>query len=135
MSRENIEVVRRIYDAAARGDSSAVLSLYDPEVEWSPDSRFGGLGGEAVYRGHEGLRRFFREWHGAWETVEHSYGEMVDAGDHVIVRDTSRGRGRTSGVEVVGSQYAVWTLREGKVIRVEFFATRREALEAVGLRE
>jgi hypothetical protein len=45
-------------------------------------------------------------------------------------------RGRTSGVELEWSSYAqVWTIREGKVIRVQFFANREEALEAAGLSE
>jgi len=34
MSRENVEIVRRLYDAIDRGDTTAVLGLYDPEIEW-----------------------------------------------------------------------------------------------------
>jgi ketosteroid isomerase-like protein len=41
--------------------------------------------------------------------------------------------GRGSGVEVEHRQPAVWTIREGKIIRVVFYAMREEALEAAGL--
>ena len=60
MSQENVEVVRRIYDAVARGDSETVLSLYDPDIEWDMSrGAFGAIGGGRVYRGHDGLRSFF----------------------------------------------------------------------------
>jgi ketosteroid isomerase-like protein len=62
MSRENVEVVRRVYDAAGRRDTATVLSLYDPDVEWD-GSRIRWaevLPGTAKFQGHEELRRFFR---------------------------------------------------------------------------
>jgi ketosteroid isomerase-like protein len=136
MSQANVEVVRRLYDAVARRDAATVLSLYDPDVELD-NSRFHavGFGGPGVYRGHEGLRRFFREWHDAWEEVEYDYDELIDAGDRVISVDIGRGRGRASGIEVEASQCGVWTIREGKVVRVEWFPSRAEALKAAGIED
>jgi ketosteroid isomerase-like protein len=138
MSRENVEIVRRVYDAAAARDAATVLELYDPEVELDP-SRLGiaGLAGSAqdVYRGHDGLRRFFRDWHEAWEQVEYDYEELIDAGEQIIAVVTRHGRGRSSGVEVELPLALVWTLRDSKIVRVVWFPTRAEALEAVGLRE
>jgi ketosteroid isomerase-like protein len=138
MSEENVEIVRRVYDAAARRDAAAVLALYDPEVELDA-SRLGiagyagGRGG--VLRGHDGLRKFFREWHEAWGDVEYDYDELIDADEHVISVVTRHARGRASGAEVERPFALVWTLREGKVIRVVWFLTRAEALEAAGLSE
>jgi ketosteroid isomerase-like protein len=138
MSRENVEIVRRVYDAAAARDAATVLELYDPEVELDP-SRLGiaGLAGGAqdVYRGHDGLRRFFRDWHEAWEQVEYDYEVLIDAGEQIIAVVTRHGRGRSSGVEVELPLALVWTLRDSKIVRVVWFPTRAEALEAVGLRE
>ena len=137
MSEENVEIVRRVYDATSRReDATTILTFYDPEVEW--DISHGPareLMGHRVYRGHEGLRRFFREWYEAWETVKPALEELIDAGEHVIAVETTRGRGRTSQVEVEMPHYSVWTIRRGKVIRVVWFATREEALEAAGLSE
>ena len=134
MSRENVEVVRGVYDAAARRDSATVLSAYDPEVEWdvscSPMARLVGGG---FYRGHEGLRRFFRAYHEAWGNIEYSCPELVDAGDSVLSVDIERASGRTSGAEVELTQYAVWTLREGKITRVAWFESREQAERAAGL--
>jgi ketosteroid isomerase-like protein len=136
VSQENVEIVRRVYDAATRRDTATVLDLYDQEVEWdvsrSPMAR---LVGEGRYQGHEGLRRFFRAYHEAWENVEYEHEELIDAGDRVISVDHERGRGRASGAKVEFTQYAVWTIREGKIVQSVWFPTRAEALEAAGLRE
>ena len=71
-----------------------------------------------------------------WESFEDNVQELIDAGEQVIVRGDERGRGRTSGVEVEWAGNAgVWTIRDGKIIRVAWFASREEALEAVGLSE
>ena len=139
MSQGNVEVVRRVYEAAAQRDAALVFELYDPEVELD-DSRLhivGGVGaGSDVHRGHDGLRRFFRQWHEAWENVEYDFDELIDAGgEHVISVVTRRGRGRASGAEVERPLALVWTVRDEKVLRVVWFPSRDEALEAVGLSE
>ena len=137
MSQENVEIVRRVYDAGARGDTAAVLSAHDPELEWdishAPARNL--IAGSHNYYGHDGLRAFFREWYEAWENVEADYEEMIDGGEKVISVETTRARGRRSGVEVELKHAAVWTIREGKVLRVVWFGTRAEALEAAGLSE
>jgi ketosteroid isomerase-like protein len=136
MSQENVEIVRRVYEAAARRDTAIVLDLYDPEVDWdvsrSPMAR---LVGQGRYQGHEGLRRFFRAYHEAWERIEYEHEELIDAGDRVISVDHERGCGRASGAEVEFTQYAVWTIREGKIVQAVWFPTRAEALQAAGLSE
>jgi ketosteroid isomerase-like protein len=136
MSRENVEIVRRVYDAAARHDAATVVALYDPEVEWD-NSRLpeASLLGRRVTRGHEGLRSLFREWYEAWESFEDDCEELIDAGQHVISVVTRRGRGRASGAETTARRGGVWTLREGKIVRVVWFPSPEEALEAAGVRE
>ncbi len=137
MSEENVEIVRRIYEAASSGDSAAVYAMYDEAVEWdasrAPMPRL--IGGGRIYHGHDGLRTFFQERNAVWGEIEDVPQELIDAGEHVVSADTERGRGRSSGVEVEMAQYAVWTIRNGKVVRVVWFPTRGDALEAAGLSE
>jgi ketosteroid isomerase-like protein len=61
--------------------------------------------------------------------------ETIDAGDRVVLSAHHRGRGRGSGIKVDARFYEVYTLREGKIVRVDEFTERAEALEAAGLRE
>ena len=138
MSQQNVEVVRRVYEAAANRDSAGVLSLYDPEVEIDVSRTHRALM-EGLYAGaeHEGLRKWSREWHEVWEQVDYDVEELIDAGDNdVICVVTVRGRGRGSGADVEFKLHAgLWTIRKGKIVRVVWFKTRGQALEAAGLQE
>ena len=139
MSEENVEIVRRLYDAVAARDSDTVLSIYHPQLEWdhSHNTEMAGLIGQKLYRGHEGLRRWAREFYEAWDTVEAELEEVIDAGDDLVVAVLNyRGRGRVSGIEVEFTRMAgVFTIRDGQVVRAEWYRDRRPALEAAGLSE
>jgi ketosteroid isomerase-like protein len=68
------------------------------------------------------------------EDIEDTCEELIDAGESVVSVVTTRGRGRASGAEVTGPSYAaVWTIREGRILRVVWLSSRAEALELVGL--
>jgi len=135
MSEENVEIVRRVYEAAASRNGDAVLDLYDPDVELDA-TRLGLVSSsEELYHRHEGLRSLFREWHEAWGSIEYSYEELIDAGDQVVSVVTRHARGRASGIEVERPFALLWTVREGKVARLVWFLDRAEALEAAGLSE
>ena len=134
MSRGNLEVVRRVYEAVAVGDSEAVLAIYDPDVEFDfSRSPFAGVLENGVFRGHEGLRNFIRERYAGFAEIEDECHELIEAGDKVISVVTSRGRGRESGIDVEKTHYAVWSVDAGKVTRVTWFGARHEALEAARL--
>ena len=59
MSQENVELVRRVYEAHGRSDSTAVFAAYDPEIEWHV-LRVAEFGFDPVYVGHDGVRRSYR---------------------------------------------------------------------------
>jgi ketosteroid isomerase-like protein len=88
-----------------------------------------------VYHGHEGVRESFRIWLGTWEDYRQERVEIIDAGDQVVVVVREQGRGKGSGLEVVREGYAVWTLRNGKAVRIRFYPSKATALEAAGLSE
>jgi ketosteroid isomerase-like protein len=134
MSQENVEIVRRIYDALGRPDT--VAGLWDPEVEFdvSRDIWAAVVGG-GHYRGTDGVRSWMLDLYSAWEELNLDCEELIDAGAEVVSVLSVRGRGRVSGIQVGYNPAGVWTLRGGKVVRVVWFATRDEALEAVGLLE
>jgi ketosteroid isomerase-like protein len=129
MSETNVEIVRRIYEAWESG-SPADSGLLDPEIEWvnpsaaiEPGTRKGvesfGAAAESVADSFEGARVDFEEF--------------IDAGDRVVVIGTLHGRGRGSGAEVERRQGYVWTIRDGKAVRFEWYNSAEEALSAAGL--
>ena len=135
VSRGNVEIVRRLYEAFKTRDNVWPFEVYDPEIEWE-ESDAGELvsaGFEPVYRGHDGVRAFWRQWLEAWESIDFRLDDLIDAGDQVVALIWQRNRGRASGA-VVEYEYAqVWTLRNGLVIRQRGFIDRQDALRAVGL--
>jgi ketosteroid isomerase-like protein len=134
MSSENVELVRGLWDTWNRRDHEAVFAHYDENIEWSMSDLVPVPDAEPVYRGHDGVREFWRTWLAAWEEVSYEGVEFRDAGDEVValVRDQHM-RGRTSGIDLTISYAQVWTLRDGKVIGARAYADQDEALRSVGL--
>jgi ketosteroid isomerase-like protein len=129
MSKENVELVRQVYAGWARGDFS-VGAL-------SPDFRWGQLAG-AVEAGErrgpevaDALRRLFEIYKDFRTDAE----EFIDAGDRVVVVARSRGTARRSGMELDQRFAYVWTIQDGMLCGFQMYATRAEALDAVGLKE
>ncbi len=70
-----------------------------------------------------------------WETWEMEPEAFRDVDDQVAVVVRYRARGRGSGVQVEGRESALWTLRDGKVVRYAWFHEAADALQAAGLSE
>jgi ketosteroid isomerase-like protein len=131
MSRENVEVVRRMYDAYARGDYELTLSYHDPEIEFSQPAQEPGAG---TYHGHQGIIRAMTKWVGAWDDYRVEVEELVDSGDHVLAKTRHHGRGKSSGVEVERQIFQLYTLRNGRIVRTRMYYDEAEARKAAGMR-
>ena len=133
MSEENVEIFKRGWDAGDRRDLEALLALLDAEVEWH--AALPMLGGDAVYRGHDGIRAFFTE---VWEVLgdtSFNFPDIRDAGDKVVALGHFRARGVASGVATETPFAYVVEFKKGKVARVRSYLDPNEALEAAGLSE
>ena len=133
MSRENVEVVRTMWAAYARGDWGASLEAYSEDTVWD-DTRYRPDG--AVHQGHDALVDLVRTWRGTWERYQAQAEDVLDAGgDKVaaVLRETGEGKG--GGVELTNRWGLVLTVRGGKIVHTTVYRTPEEALEAVGLRE
>jgi ketosteroid isomerase-like protein len=70
-----------------------------------------------------------------FEATRIEFERFIDAGDHVVVIGSLQGSGRGSGIRVERRQGYVWTIREGRAVRFQWFNDPRLALEAAGLQE
>ncbi len=133
MSQEIVEGLRQALDAFNRRDRAAWLALCDPELENVPPRDWPE---SDPIRGREAVWDFFVEAQDAWEESPFEYVELIEAGNDKVVADMRReARGKASGASVAWSYWQVFTFRDGKALRFEWFADRAEALEAAGLRE
>jgi ketosteroid isomerase-like protein len=135
MSQENVDVVRRAWEAWSRGDVDTVFEVFDPAVVWDL-TRFEGWPEDAFYHGHAGLRRFFEEWLADWERYEAGADQYLDVDDdQVLVLCWQRGIGTGSHAPVEMAFAQIVTVKHGLICRADNYSDRREALEAAGLSE
>jgi ketosteroid isomerase-like protein len=132
MSEENIEHLRRGYEAFARGDVDAVLELLDPDVDWHP--AIAPILGVDTVRGREAVRRFFtRDLFEGFDQFRAEPLSFEDLGDDfVLVMVRYTGRGESSGIEMDQRFATLYKLRDGKTVTMRDYSTREEALEAAG---
>ena len=133
MAQENVDVARRTLDAFNRRDRAAWLALNDPESECVPPRDWPES--DAI-RGRVAVWGFYMQNIGAWREGALENDELIEAGnDKVVTHVRGEMQGKASGASVAFSYWTVSTFRNGKVLRVEWFADRDEALEAAGQRE
>jgi ketosteroid isomerase-like protein len=134
MSQEDVEVVRRLWDVWEKRHAEAVMAFYDEEIVWDLSRAHGNVVLSDEYRGHDGVRQFFRDWAGSFEDYFAHAEQFTDGGDgQVVVRARQGGRGRQSGADLDMRYWQVFRLKGGRVVRVEVYSEESEALEAVGL--
>jgi ketosteroid isomerase-like protein len=130
MSQENVEIVVGLIKAWMSGDRDAARAAWDPDaVVILPvvDSN--------VLVGLPKIERALESWRNAWGSWRFNVEEVIDAGEHVLIIGRQRAEGKESGAEVDLLSCGVWSLRNSKVIRAEFFGSKAEALRAAGLSE
>jgi len=119
MSQENVEIVRRIYANWAPGSSPAESNLLHPDIEWVNPSYALEPG---TRTGIEAFSAITGELNETVSDFRMDVERFIDAGDRVGVIATMRGRGSGSGVEVENRHGSVWTIRDGKAVRFEWFS-------------
>jgi ketosteroid isomerase-like protein len=129
--QSDVELVRGIIQALNRGDVDGMLARMHPDFEWrpleaSPVAR--------VYRGREEVRRYVEDWLSTFDTLWLDLEDPTEVADRVVAVVRSRGRGRASGVELETRFCQVWSLRHGRAVAMEEYATREQGLAALGSR-
>ena len=125
---QNVQIVRRGYEAFNRGDVDAVLELFDPAVvlgvlEDSPIAE--------EFHGHEGFRKLLAENSEMFDEYRNRPEEIVEvAHDKIVVVVRAEARGRASGIELEGRIAHLLTIRGGKAVRFEAFRSREAAIDA-----
>ena len=134
MSRENVEVVRSAFEAFNRGDFQAAVELMHPDVEWHTSDAFPD---PATYRGRHEVRQFWETWRDTFRGFRLHLEECGPVGErYVLAIFRVSGEGAASGVGVESpAVFQVGEIRDGQVIWVGMFASDRDALDAIQLRE
>jgi ketosteroid isomerase-like protein len=144
MPQENVELVRGLQpgpevdiaalvrdDKTAETARAAVASVFHDDFECITVRP----GVRSTYRGFDGLRASWLDWLDPWDSYYTVIEDVIDLGDRVLVLVRDRGRRRNLAAEVELRAASLYTVRDGKVARVEAYTNRDDALKAVGLSE
>jgi hypothetical protein len=134
MSRENVERLRRNYEAlnqalATGQDLAPLMDDIDPDIV----IEMGVL--EGTYRGPAGLMRLVEGQAAIIDGLRAQPHEFIEAGNRIVVPFRLSGKARNTGIPVEYEYVHVWTLRAGKAVHLQLYGSKAKALEAVGLRE
>jgi ketosteroid isomerase-like protein len=141
MSEENVEIVRGLLDtlnAFWRGELSgdALAEPWDPEIEvlWHNEQTYPDT--PQQLQGAQDLVAFSEQFRSDWVDAIQELLELHEApGGRVMALISQSARGRQSGVPIVIHFFEIFTIRDGKLRRIEYFRHRADALDAAGLSE
>jgi ketosteroid isomerase-like protein len=134
VSQENVEIVRRGFTASARGDIDAAAEFWHPEINWR--AMEGAPDDVGEMHGIDAARRYVEDWFDTFDDFESVPEEVLALGnDQVLAVIHISGRARSSGIPTEQRYANVSTIRDDKVVRVREYATKADALKAVGMEE
>jgi ketosteroid isomerase-like protein len=123
-------VVKAVFAAFAERDVERVVELIHPEVEFTAMTNdFAGR--TEPYRGHEGIREYFRDVALVWDELRLTPRDYRVVGDSIVV--TGRVSARSAARIVAGSTGWVWRVREGRVVYGRVYASAADAERAAGV--
>ena len=125
--------LRRVLEAANRGDYQAGFALLPPDYKTYPNPELVGLGFDRVYVGPEERLRMQQRWLEVLGDFQQGPGEIVDAGDQVLLLTHMRGTGHESGARFESELAYLFTVVDGHLDHENEFRSHAEALEAAGL--
>ena len=130
MSEGNAEIVRRGLDAFNREDWEAVFEHFAADFELDNSRDLGEWRG--VHRTPDEVRRMWATFTATWESWRTEVDEIIEAGEHLVTRQTIYLRGR-DGIELTARNNYLWTIRDGAVTKLVSYPEVGDALEAAGL--
>ena len=135
MTGENVQVVRRVFDAFVRRDVEAALEVMGADVEFSAPGTQALVEKHVSYEGHDGVRDYFADVARVWAELEvflHEYHVVGD--DRVLVVGRVRGRNVQKQIVDGPAQWA-WRIQDEKIVWGHVFTDREEAMKSIGLVE
>jgi len=122
--------------AALVNDDAAVSRMIDAIGHWFDPSvrctmRFPGMP-PVAYSGLFGLRDAWRDWLKHWESYRLDVEHVIDAGERIVVVHRAWGQPRPGAPEETLRRAGVWTIRDHKIVHVDFNLMVADALDAVG---
>ena len=124
---ENVHLVRRMYAAWDSQDEAGAVGLLDRDFEFvNPDHAVD----PGIRRGHEGWAKVRTNLNASFSEQRHEVGEVLELGNRILSHTVFHATGRDSGARIDVPEQHLWTVRDGKILRLEWFHDAAEAERA-----
>ena len=125
---DDVETLRGAYEALNEGDIERALAVLDEDAEWCEHSDLPEAG---LFQGKDAIRDFLQDFLESWQDFHQETEELIPGDGRVLIMLRSRVRGKGSGVAVEGEYAHLWTMQDGRGVRVDAYFDRKEALRAL----
>jgi uncharacterized protein len=128
IANRDVKTLRDAYEALNHGDIERALAVLDEQAEWCEHSDLPEAG---LYRGRDAIRTFLESFLESWQDFTQDTEDLIAGEGCVLILLRSSSRGKGSGVSVEGKYAHLWTMRDGRGVRVDAYLHRDEALSAM----
>ena len=128
MADDDLALLRNAYEALNRGDVAGAMAVVDEDAEWHEHSDLPEAGS---YVGRDTIREFLEHFLESWQEFHQETEELIPAQQRVLIFLHLLARGKGSGIPVETRYAHLWTMREGRGVRIDAYYDRNEALEAL----
>ena len=130
MSQQNLETIRSLYGAFAKGDVPTVLGAFDPAAEWREADNFLYADGNPYIGPGAILQGVFLRLATEWDGFAANPQQYFDAGESIIVTGRYSGAYKATGKKIDAQFAHFWTLADGKVTRFQQYTDTLQAAQA-----
>ena len=130
ISEQNVELVQRGFEHFVATGEPAWETLHEHVEVYDHDIMDG-----REYRGHADVRRWlYEDWAAAWSDYSAEPQEFIEADDDRVIAVLGiKATGRASGVEIERQDAMLYVVRDLKIVRIDYYNSKQQALEAAGL--
>jgi uncharacterized protein len=125
---DDVEILRGAYEALNHGDIEGAMAALDEDAEWTEHSDIPEAGS---YHGREAIRAFLMSFLESWQQFHQETEELIPGESCVLIMLRSRQRGKGSGIDVEAKYAHLWTMKDGRGVRVDAYFDRKDALRAL----
>jgi ketosteroid isomerase-like protein len=127
--QENVQQIRRLYEAFGRGDLATIFGMLDADVDWY-DPGPPAVTHAGRYRGARDVERFFQRIGESLDIESFQPADFIGSGDRVVVIGTLRARVKQTGRSYDNEWVMIWTLREGRITKWQVYEDTARELAA-----
>lgn len=131
MSQQKVEIVQQAYAHFAATGEPAWNTVHEEVEIHDHDLTLDA----SEHRGHAGYAQWIENWAAVFSDFSIEAEEFIDAGECVVAVLRMKATGRGSGVTLDRQDAMVCRMRDQKVVRIDYYNSRDQALKAVGLEE